>query len=168
MSGWTDERIEACRKLWFGGYSSGQIANELGGITRNAVIGIVHRKGWKRRVKEGRGAEGGAVRKKPRKPRPLVSESFSTAPVIEGDLLEHIEVPTGPQISIMELNDKTCRWPIGEGPVMYCGALPRDKAVYCPYHCRVAYSSIAERRKESEEHRRSERAAQRGNWASFA
>jgi GcrA cell cycle regulator len=40
---WTDERVELLKKLWSDGLSASQIAAELGGITRNAVIGKVHR-----------------------------------------------------------------------------------------------------------------------------
>ncbi|MCB1373879.1 MAG: hypothetical protein KDJ78_06855 [Rhodobacteraceae bacterium] len=41
---WTDERVEALRSMWTEGKSASQIAKELGGVTRNAVIGKVHRR----------------------------------------------------------------------------------------------------------------------------
>ena len=44
---WTDERVELLKKLWADGLSASQIAAELGGITRNAVIGKVHPAGPK-------------------------------------------------------------------------------------------------------------------------
>ena len=47
---WTDERVELLKKLWSDGLSASQIAAELGGITRNAVIGKVHRLGLVPRV----------------------------------------------------------------------------------------------------------------------
>ena len=47
---WTDERVELLKKLWADGLSASQIAAELGGITRNAVIGKVHRIGLTPRV----------------------------------------------------------------------------------------------------------------------
>ena len=40
---WTDERVETLKKMWGEGQSASQIAKELGGVTRNAVIGKVHR-----------------------------------------------------------------------------------------------------------------------------
>ena len=43
--GWTEERVELLKKLWSDGLSASQIAGRLGGITRNAVIGKVHRLG---------------------------------------------------------------------------------------------------------------------------
>ena len=48
---WTDERVETLKKLWADGLSASQIAAELGGITRNAVIGKVHRLGLSGRAK---------------------------------------------------------------------------------------------------------------------
>jgi GcrA cell cycle regulator len=53
---WTDERVETLKKMWADGQSASQIAKELGGVTRNAVIGKVHRLGLSNRV----GGIGGA------------------------------------------------------------------------------------------------------------
>ena len=47
---WTDERVEVLKKLWGEGQSASQIAKELGGVTRNAVIGKVHRLGLSNRA----------------------------------------------------------------------------------------------------------------------
>jgi GcrA cell cycle regulator len=53
---WTDERVETLKRMWTEGQSASQIAKELGGVTRNAVIGKVHRLGLSNRV-PGAGAE---------------------------------------------------------------------------------------------------------------
>lgn len=55
---WTDERVETLKKMWGEGQSASQIAKELGGVTRNAVIGKVHRLGLSNRVGGGTGADG--------------------------------------------------------------------------------------------------------------
>ncbi|WP_395542115.1 GcrA family cell cycle regulator [Neotabrizicola sp. sgz301269] len=47
---WTDERVETLKRMWAEGQSASQIAKELGGVTRNAVIGKVHRLGLSNRV----------------------------------------------------------------------------------------------------------------------
>jgi len=47
--GWTDERVEQLKQLWTEGLSASQIARQLGGVTRNAVIGKVHRLGLQQR-----------------------------------------------------------------------------------------------------------------------
>src|SRR5439155_8976618 len=61
---WTDERVETLKKLWTDGLSASQIAAELGGITRNAVIGKVHRLGL-----SGRAKSPSSAAPRPRKPR---------------------------------------------------------------------------------------------------
>jgi GcrA cell cycle regulator len=50
---WTDERVELLKKMWAEGQSASQIAKELGGVTRNAVIGKVHRLGLSNRTGSG-------------------------------------------------------------------------------------------------------------------
>src|SRR4030081_2846895 len=62
---WTDERVETLKKLWADGLSASQIAAELGGITRNAVIGKVHRLGL-----SGRAKSPSSSAPRPRKARP--------------------------------------------------------------------------------------------------
>ena len=61
---WTDERVETLKKLWSEGLSASQIAGELGGVTRNAVIGKVHRLGL-----SGRAKSPSSAAPRPRKPR---------------------------------------------------------------------------------------------------
>lgn len=57
---WTDERVETLKRMWIEGQSASQIAKELGGVTRNAVIGKVHRLGLSNRG-PGTGGEGEAA-----------------------------------------------------------------------------------------------------------
>jgi GcrA cell cycle regulator len=54
---WTDERVETLKRMWAEGQSASQIAKELGGVTRNAVIGKVHRLGLSNRVTGGAGRD---------------------------------------------------------------------------------------------------------------
>ena len=60
---WNDERVDLLKKMWGEGQSASQIAKELGGVTRNAVIGKVHRLGLSNR--NGSGASGAASEAKP-------------------------------------------------------------------------------------------------------
>lgn len=75
---WTDERIATLKKMWEGGATASQIADELGGVSRNAVIGKAHRLGLKSRpspVKANEkkpAAPAPAPAKKPAPPRPAV------------------------------------------------------------------------------------------------
>ncbi|MGB8621908.1 MAG: GcrA family cell cycle regulator, partial [Paracoccaceae bacterium] len=65
---WTEERVETLKKMWTEGQSASQIAKELGGVTRNAVIGKVHRLGLSNRA----GAAPAASKPEPvEKPTPV-------------------------------------------------------------------------------------------------
>src|SRR5271170_5386889 len=69
--GWTDERVETLKKLWLDGLSASQIAKQLGGVTRNAVIGKVHRLGLSGRATPSQPQR--PAFKTPRAPRPAVA-----------------------------------------------------------------------------------------------
>ncbi len=67
---WTDERVETLKKMWGEGQSASQIAKELGGVTRNAVIGKVHRLGLSNRAGSGGSADAKAKAKAEPKAKP--------------------------------------------------------------------------------------------------
>ncbi|WP_298691962.1 GcrA family cell cycle regulator, partial [uncultured Sphingomonas sp.] len=58
---WTDERIDKLRSLWGQGQTASQIADELGGVSRNAVIGKAHRLGLESRPSPVKGNESAAA-----------------------------------------------------------------------------------------------------------
>ncbi|MCJ2189219.1 GcrA family cell cycle regulator, partial [Novosphingobium beihaiensis] len=67
---WTDERIEKLTKMWEGGSTASQIAEELGGVSRNAVIGKAHRLGLKARPSPVKANDKPARAAAPKKPKP--------------------------------------------------------------------------------------------------
>lgn len=84
---WTDERVETLKKMWADGQSASQIAKELGGVTRNAVIGKVHRLGLSNRVgpggkedEEDMVAETPAPKAEPPKPEPVAAAPRAPEP----------------------------------------------------------------------------------------
>lgn len=84
---WTDERVETLKKMWADGQSASQIAKELGGVTRNAVIGKVHRLGLSNRVGPGGKdeeeevvAEAPALKAEPPKPEPVAAAPRAPEP----------------------------------------------------------------------------------------
>ena len=78
---WTDERVELLKKLWGEGQSASQIAKELGGVTRNAVIGKVHRLGLSNRASSSSKTETSQkVDKKPEKVAPKKPEAVTKEP----------------------------------------------------------------------------------------
>jgi GcrA cell cycle regulator len=158
---WTDERVEMLKRLWAEGLSASQIAAELGGVTRNAVIGKVHRLALSGRAKQ---AGGGVPRnrrpKAPRLPKPArpatignTALKLSPAPQPRRFAvpLEEVVVPIPLRATILTLSDKTCKWPIGDPgdeSFCFCGHEPRESSPYCEYHARVAYQPQIERRRE--------------------
>lgn len=70
---WTDERVETLKRMWAEGQSASQIAKELGGVTRNAVIGKVHRLGLSNRAGEGASMADEAETAAPAAPKPEVA-----------------------------------------------------------------------------------------------
>jgi len=80
MQTWSDDRVELLKKLWADGLSASQIAGELGGITRNAVIGKVHRLGLSGRAK----APSSSV-PRPRKPRAAAPIFRAQRPMMRGN-----------------------------------------------------------------------------------
>src|SRR5262244_403792 len=107
IASWTDERVELLRKLWSDGLSASQIAAELGGITRNAVIGKVHRLGLSGRAKSPSSSvpRQRKVRTASLRPRMRFNGNTALAPSFdidyepESDPLANI-VPIGPRVSI--------------------------------------------------------------------
>ncbi len=160
---WTDERVELLKKLWADGLSASQIANELGGITRNAVIGKVHRLGLSGRAKSPTIATA-----RPRKPRTSSSALRMSRPSMRGntalaaavmydveiapepELIENV-IPMGQRCTILELSDAKCRWPIGDPGMpefFFCGGASVEGAPYCSYHSRIAYQPFSDRRRD--------------------
>ena len=139
---WTDERVETLKRLWTDGLSASQIAAELGGITRNAVIGKVHRLGL-----SGRAKSPSSAAPRPRKARQhqhmmrvsrpsargntALAHAYDLDAQAEPELVDNV-VPMGQRRTLLELTEETCRWPIGDpgqadfffcGGPAYCGWL---------------------------------------------
>lgn len=165
---WTDERVEQLKKMWLDGLSASQIAGELAnGITRNAVIGKVHRLGLSGRVKSNVPV--------PARPRPKAEdqERAPNLPISHGNLALSADVRPAPapapaprasgsdvvipiceRVSIMELRESMCRWPLGDptsADFRYCGAkMQVGLGPYCAHHARIAYQPAQDRRRDRE------------------
>ena len=155
---WTDERVELLKKLWADGLSASQIAGELGGITRNAVIGKVHRLGLSGRAKSPSSSAPRA--RKPRSHMLRVSRAslrgntaLALAYEMEPEPVEQYDnvIPIGQRRTLLELTENTCRWPIGDpasSEFFFCGGPPITGLPYCAHHSRIAYQPATERRKD--------------------
>jgi GcrA cell cycle regulator len=166
---WTDERVELLRKLWLEGLSASQIAGELAnGITRNAVIGKVHRLGLSGRVKA-QAAPSTRVRLKQQQQQPQrVMNTRASGSIIRGNTalalkaepFEHlmprqetVVIPMSERVTILDLKESMCRWPHGDPASQefrYGGAkkIGAGEGPYCNYHSQMAYQPVQERRRE--------------------
>ena len=169
---WTDERVELLKKMWSEGQSASQIAKELGGVTRNAVIGKVHRLGLSNR-------SGGAAPAAKRDPapaaKPAEEEEPAPATVAATPARKQI-IPAGqplpPQpsaneispealakvseiekkakkLTLMELTERTCKWPVGDPATedfWFCGLPVQAGKPYCEAHVGVAFQPMSSRR----------------------
>ena len=163
---WTDERVEELRKLWAEGLSASQIAARLGGVSRNAVIGKVHRLKLSSR---GRATAAPTKSAKPSKPsgakpaprtvqpirpaQPAGASGFSGALVQAQRIMppaEQISAPTPRRLALTELSDRTCKWPLGDPlaeDFAFCGNDCAETGPYCKFHARMAFQPASERRR---------------------
>ena len=145
--GWTEERVEILKKLWLDGLSASQIAKQLGGVTRNAVIGKVHRLGLSGRAAPSQPAR--PVFKAPRPARPaapapaprrLVAEALAPMPAPRP--ISYVEEPGS--ATVLTLGAHMCKWPIGDPSTdgfTFCGRRNGGDGPYCVEHARVAYQA---------------------------
>ena len=193
---WTDERVETLKRMWAEGQSASQIAKELGGVTRNAVIGKVHRLGLSNRTEEApaeapaaapEAAAPAAPEAKPA-PAPKPEPATAAAPEPRAEAEAPREQPVTPafnrrtivpagqplppqpsaneispealasvrevekrarKLSLMELTERTCKWPIGDPATdkfWFCGLPSVAGKPYCEAHVGVAFQPMSARR----------------------
>jgi GcrA cell cycle regulator len=160
---WTDERVELLTKLWAEGLSASQIAGRLGGVTRNAVIGKVHRLGLSGRATSSRSSSPRPRRTHVPRANRVPSILFGTRgnlalkPQYEAELdlapqpLQELVIPLHERASILTLKEAMCRWPIGdpaEPEFHFCGRKKSGTLPYCEHHARMAYQPVQARRRE--------------------
>ena len=195
---WSDERVAVLKKMWLEGNSASEIAKELGDITRNAVIGKVHRLGLSNRdtnvskagvtaeksikgLKRGRPPKIKTESKKRGRPQKItqpkdpndttlergraISGSGTTERLNDSrlevvsdlgeetlkDLLK-VEMKSK-KISLMDLTERTCKWPIGDPATdkfWFCGHEAEPGKPYCKTHISIAFQPITQRRGRKE------------------
>ncbi len=195
---WSDERVAILKKMWLEGNSASEIAKKLGNITRNAVIGKVHRLGLSNRdtnvskagvtaeksikgLKRGRPPK---IKKEPKKrgrpqkiiqPKDLndktlergkhisapgsIERSSDSRLEVVSDLSEEtlkdllkVEMKSK-KISLMDLTERTCKWPIGDPATdefWFCGHEAEPGKPYCKTHISIAFQPITQRRGRKE------------------
>jgi GcrA cell cycle regulator len=192
--GWTEERVELLKKLWLEGLSASQIAGVLGeGVTRNAVIGKVHRLKLSGRAKPasstprvrqaprpaarrvaspsssvrtggfgGGGGGGTSIGATMKSARPMSSGGAiqgATALKMDEEFAVEMEmapaaaelfIPVDKRLNLLQLNEHTCKWPIGDPltPDFYfCGQHSNEGKPYCEFHSRRAYHQMDKKKR---------------------
>ncbi|MBX2856057.1 MAG: GcrA cell cycle regulator [Rhodobacteraceae bacterium] len=166
---WTDERVEKLKELWADGLTASQIAKALGGVSRNAVIGKVHRLGLSNRsaVAKPAAAETSETPAPKKTAEPVVEEPKLVEPkqkpveVVPAVVQDDVEQPnpiaalaaeverSARKLSLLELNERTCKWPIGDPSTddfYFCGLACAAEKPYCSAHVAVAYQPMSSRR----------------------
>jgi GcrA cell cycle regulator len=137
---WSDDRVTALSALWLEGLSASQIAKQLGGVTRNAVIGKVHRLCLAGRAAPSAPTRAARVsaprpRRVARAARPATSSR--QLPVRVGTAPPVVVAPEGPGLvdNLVLLGVHACKWPIGDpktADFSFCGRQAAGR--YCQSH----------------------------------
>jgi GcrA cell cycle regulator len=164
---WTDERVELLKKLWADGLSASQIATKLGEVTRNAVIGKVHRLGLAGRATTSRirsARPRSNIALFPARSSQVQYRTFGnaalkiavqpqerkSATVIALRALPELEPAPEGQITLADLTEAMCHWPVGdpmEEGFHFCGRRKQFGIPYCEHHAAIAYNPVARRRR---------------------
>lgn len=170
---WNEEQIADLKQRWAAKETAKQIGAAIG-MSRNAVLGKIHRLGLSERVNrkpvhrvehadKGRRRNGGAVKEALKAARareqkiaargnqsPLTNVMLARARAM-GELpaCEAVELPqeqiTRAPVALLDLEHRHCRWPIDrDGTTMFCGA-NKHTGSYCEAHARLAYRPMIER-----------------------
>ena len=119
---WTEDKVAMLQQLWGSGKTASEIAEMLGGMSRNAVIGKAHRLGL----------------------------SGRPSPIKKRRKAEQRE-PTPGGATILNLTERMCRWPLGdpkEPGFRFCGKSSLSNLPYCAEHAAVAYQVPNSKRRD--------------------
>lgn len=172
---WTDEMVEDLRKMWKEGLTTGEIGKRLG-VSKNSIVGKVHRLGLSGRPspikkKETPTETAAETEKAPKKSKETSApvdkkenkpenkkEKKETAPAhikeetplapAKDPLWEEKKRPQDGKVSLTDLDNHTCRWPIGDPKdenFHFCGKKVRIGQTYCDEHAAIAYVKVSKK-----------------------
>ena len=136
---WTDEKVAKLKELWGKGNTASQIAEIIGGISRNAVIGKAHRLNLSAKIKTRTATTNqnfeNSLEEKNNKSNKSRRSKFKSL------IIEKNFEPENPK-QLEELDENSCKWPIGhpnEKSFYFCGRTSLKDFSYCKLHLLYAY-----------------------------
>mgnify|MGYP005995820181 FL=1 len=136
---WTEEKVEKLKKLWGNGNTASQIAEIIGGISRNAVIGKAHRLNLSAKIKTRTATSNknfeSSMEENNNRSKKIRKSKFKSL------LIEKDFEPENPK-QLEELDENLCKWPIGhpdENNFYFCGRSSLKDFSYCKLHLLYAY-----------------------------
>jgi|TARA_B110000238_G_scaffold111835_1_gene121525 GcrA cell cycle regulator len=142
---WNEEKVTKLKELWGNGSTASQIAEIIGGLSRNAVIGKAHRLNLSSKIKVRNSASRQGfpnnVEENNSKQKPGRKSKFKSL-IIEKDFQ-----PENPK-KLEELDDGSCKWPVGhpeEEAFYFCGRSSLKDFSYCKLHLLYAYQPKGKR-----------------------
>lgn len=168
---WTDERVSLLKKLWGEGHTAAEIARQLGGVTRNAVIGKAHRMKLSGRVspvqKTKKPANKNVATPVAQKPKIAIVPKQKPANTQTKPAFDPAE-QRDDLYSLIDLQPRMCRWPCGdpkEDDFGFCGHTAMPGLPYCAAHAELAYQPATKNRifkagAENEQQEKTKKSAQ--------
>lgn len=163
---WTPEKVQELKKMWDSGLSTGEIGRILG-VSKNAIVGKVHRLALESRPSPIAGTKTGPEKKKAVKKAALKKKTTAKKTVAKAtakttaskagkkspdikpetatDKEEQKTVVKGLGVALTDLTPTSCRWPEGDPKdpdFSFCGREVVPGKIYCAEHCAVAYSTL--------------------------
>ncbi len=147
---WTDEKVAKLKELWGKGNTASQIAEIIGGISRNAVIGKAHRLNLSAKIKTRAATSNksfeNSLEEKNHKSKKNRRSKFKSL------IIDKNFEPENPK-QLEELEESICKWPIGhpdEEDFYFCGRSSLKDFSYCKLHLLYAYQPKGKKEEPNE------------------